>query len=173
MEREEKWVMQWGQIWRCPWPSINAITGTILGIIFGAASGTLFYNTLFTPNIISSQPDIDQNGDVLIKITNNGSAPAKNALIIVKSKEAFTKDPVIFATNNYSLNTNFTKNPDLVKLSVPRFSQGEGSFIQLTISLNNKPGLSVYTTYDEGRFWTLLTHIKIHAFYLRSWWLLR
>jgi hypothetical protein len=42
-----------------------------------------------------------------------------------------------------------------LKLSVPRFPQGEGSFIQLNTSLNNKAnakqaGLLIYTTYDEG-----------------------
>jgi hypothetical protein len=73
----------------------------------------------------------------------------------VKSKEAFTKDPTIFATNNYSSNTNISTNPNLLKLSVPRFSQGEGSLVQVTASLHNQAsakqaGLLVYTTYDEG-----------------------
>ena len=73
----------------------------------------------------------------------------------MKSKEAFTKDPIIFTTNNYSLNTNVKTSPNPLKLSVPRFPKGEGSFIQLNTSLNNKAnakqaGLLIYTTYDEG-----------------------
>jgi hypothetical protein len=71
------------------------------------------------------------------------------------SNEAFTSDPIISATENYSLNTNYITSPKFVKLSVPRFSQGEGSFIQLNASLYNhadakQAGLLVYTTYDGG-----------------------
>jgi hypothetical protein len=132
------------------------VTGSILGLILGTLSGSLLYNTIFAPNIIIHNPQFSKNrNNAIIDITNNGSAPAKNALIVVRSNESFINNPTFFATDSYSSLTNLTNEPNVLELSVPKFSQGEGSIVQINASLHhqiNTPpaNLTVYTTYDEG-----------------------
>ncbi len=135
---------------------IQAVTSVIAsGLILSGFN--IFYNDFYSKPNIEVKSMVDANL-VTSNITNSGRVPANHLNLLVQTPSDITNDNdktnyKVFATDN----VNYKKiGSRILNISMPRFVQGDGSLIEVTTRLGEKPDLNkfpkytIFATFDEG-----------------------
>jgi hypothetical protein len=141
-----------------------------LTILFGSTAVITYVVAAYLiPNVnvnISSDPDNIHSAYISVK--NDGKVSATQLTLTIHNPARLLNHS-IFSTENYVENKNYTTaHPNVLKIFVPRFVQGEGSLISVNLNLDPKAEFNsgqyvVYTTFDQGSVKKTLSVKTINA----------
>ena len=101
----------------------------LIGIFSVSGIVNVIIGYLLKPDIFAEVIPIGKNPNVTtINVKNNGHAGAKNLELTIETSSNLTSHH-IFATENYS--EIYGKNLRMLQISLPRFSEGQGSLITI------------------------------------------
>lgn len=104
------------------------------------------------PSISTSlHVDSHDNHIATLRVRNSGNAPATNVLLTFRAPSQIVINSV-FSTENYTL---IKDDDSVLRLSIPRLSNGNGSLISIDVNVSNLTDISekqyiAYLTHDKG-----------------------
>jgi hypothetical protein len=129
----------------------NIVVPIIAGLIVASSSYVGFLISAIAKPTINIDIRLANENEATISIRNVGWSPAKNLKLTVEYPFNII-DQSIFSTENYT-KSNSSK---LLEMNIPRFAQGDGSFLRIRTGSQNTSAITeddqyvVYGTYDQG-----------------------
>jgi hypothetical protein len=126
----------------------------IISTVVGLLGGAFLYNIIMAPKLEIDFPEVSPDSKHLtVRMTNSGLAPAKNLTLTIQSSHDLFSDYSINSSDVIKSKTTIVAPVNTLKINLPRFSNGDGSLLQVYATSDSNitnTDITIYATYDQG-----------------------